>query len=166
MVLIQFLQQFDLPPIVFLMKGFTLLGNVPAYPLYLLIGFFYIDQKKWFSFLGIILMSWAVNETLKHGFSLPRPPEDLHLISTSGFGFPSGHAQMAVVVWGWLGRQYNRLTLASVIIFLVGFTRIYLGVHFPHQVLAGWTIGFALLMVWIFMEQEFLSKQVNQELTP
>lgn len=166
MEIIQFIQNFDFPSILFLMKGITLLGNVPAYPIYLMIGYVYLDRKSWLSFLGIILLSWAVNEALKHGFSLPRPPDELHLVSTSGFGFPSGHAQMAICVWGWLGRKYHRIVPASVIIFLVGFSRIYLGVHFSHQVLAGWTIGFVVLMIWLFIEGEFLKKQENQELTP
>ncbi len=68
MELIQFLQQFDFPPILFLMKGVTLLGNFYTYPIYLIISYFILNRKDWLSFLGIILGSWAVNEALKHGF--------------------------------------------------------------------------------------------------
>ena len=94
---------------------------------------------------------------LKEGFALARPPEELHLVSVSGFGFPSGHAQMAMVVWGWFGHHYNRIISASVMIFMVGFSRIYLGVHMPHQIIGGWAVGFVVFMGWIFVEKE-LSK--------
>ncbi|MBT4053553.1 MAG: phosphatase PAP2 family protein [Candidatus Marinimicrobia bacterium] len=157
MELIQFLQQFDFPIILFLMKGITLLGNGTAYPIYLIISFFYLNRKNWLSFLGIIILSAIIMKCLKDGFALARPPEELHLISVSGFGFPSGHAQMAMVVWGWLGHHYNRIIPASVMIFMVGFSRIYLGVHMLHQVIGGWAVGFVVFMGWIFVERE-LSK--------
>ncbi len=157
MELIQFLQQFDFPIILFLMKGITLLGNGIAYPIYLTISLFYLNRKDWLSFLGIIIVSAIIMKCLKEGFALARPPEELHLISVSGFGFPSGHAQMAMVVWGWFGHHYNRIIPASVMIFMVGFSRIYLGVHMPHQVIGGWAIGFVVFMGWIFVEKE-LSK--------
>ena len=159
MELIQFLQQFDFPPILFLMKGITLLGNVYTYPLYLIIGYFFLKKKDWLSFLGIIILSAIVNEALKSGFSLPRPPEEFHLVSVTTSGFPSGHAQMGVVVWGWLGKHYNRIVPASVMIFVIGLSRIYLGVHFPHQVLGGWAVGFVLLMGWIFFGRELKKKE-------
>jgi hypothetical protein len=65
MELIQFLQQFDLPPILFLMKGITLVGNVYFYPIYPFIGFFLLKRKDWLSYLGIIILSAIVNEALK-----------------------------------------------------------------------------------------------------
>ena len=154
MELIQFLQQFDFPIILFLMKGITLLGNGTAYPIYLIISFFYLKQKDWLSFLGIIILSAIIMKCLKEGFALARPPEEFHLISVSGFGFPSGHAQMAMVVCGWLGHHYNRIISASVMIFMVGFSRIYLGVHMPHQVIGGWAVGFVVFMGWILVEKE------------
>lgn len=159
MELIQFLQQFDFPPILFLMKGITLLGNFYTYPIYLILGYFLLSRKEWLSFLGVILVSWGVNEALKHGFSLPRPPEELHLVTVTSFGFPSGHAQMAVVVWGWLGQHYNRIVPASIIILMIGLSRVYLGVHFPHQVIGGWSVGFVVLMGWFFLEREFQGKE-------
>ena len=157
MELIQSLQQFDFPIILFLMKGITLLGNGTAYPIYLTISLFYLNRKDWLSFLGIIIVSGIIMKCLKEGFALVRPPEELHLISVSGSGFPSGHAQMAMVVWGWIGHHYNRIIPASVMIFMVGFSRIYLGVHMPHQIIGGWAVGFVVFMGWIFVEKE-LSK--------
>ena len=140
MELIQFLQKFDFPIILFLMKGITLLGNGTAYPIYLTISLFYLNRKDWLSFLGIIIVSAIIMKCLKEGFALARPPEELHLISVSGFG-----------------HHYNRIIPASVMIFMVGFSRIYLGVHMPHQIIGGWAVGFVVFMGWIFVEKE-LSK--------
>ena len=64
-----------------------------------------------------------------------------------------------VVVWGWLGKHYNRIVPASVMIFVIGLSRIYLGVHFPHQVLGGWAVGFVLLMGWFFFGRELKKKE-------
>ena len=153
MDLIQFFQQFDFPIIIFLMKGVTLLGNAYIYPIYPIFAYFVLNKRDFLSYLGIIILSGIINEILKNGFVLPRPPADLHLISVSGFGFPSGHAQMSVVVWGWLGYHYNRIVPAFVMIFIIGFSRLYLGVHFSHQIIGGWTIGFVILIGWIFTER-------------
>jgi len=159
MELIQFFQQFDLPAILYLMKGITLLGDFHTYFLYVIIILYVFPKKKSLSFIGILLVSWAVNESLKTGFNIPRPPEEFHLVAVTGLGFPSGHAQMAMVVWGWVGNQFNRLIPAGVMIFMIGFSRIYLGVHYPNQVLGGWAIGFTLILIWIMLEKEFWLKE-------
>ena len=148
--MISFIQQFDSPLILSVMKGVTFLGNVPLYFIYLAIAYPLLQKREWFSFLGIVLVSGIVNEGLKIGLHLPRPPIEKHLIPVLGSGFPSGHAQMAVVVWGWLGHRYKQWFPTLVLIFLIGFSRFYLGVHYPSQVIGGWMIGFAILGFWIW----------------
>src|SRR5439155_24202639 len=80
-----------------------------------------------------------------------RPPESLHLIGVSGFGFPSGHATVALACWGLAAllvgaRRPVRTklvvaTAAIVIVALVGLSRIYLGVHWWTDVVAGCALG-------------------------
>jgi hypothetical protein len=68
------------------------------------------------------------------------------------FGIPSNHAQTAVSVWGMFAAYSRRAWVwvaYIIIIFLVGFSRIYLGVHFPHDVIFGWLFG--ALIMWTFM---------------
>jgi len=109
-----------------------------------------------------IVLSTLINVGLKHALELPRPfhlREGLNLIAASGFGFPSGHAQAAVVYWGSLarevgGRSWTRA--AGVLIALIGLSRIYLGVHFPADVLGGWAIGAVLLTVFVRAEPHVL----------
>jgi hypothetical protein len=79
----------------------------------------------------------------------------VRVINAEGsYGLPSGHAQHAMTVWGtlaaWL-RYWARWVMAAMI-FLIGFSRIVLAVHFPTDVLAGWLIGGAIL--WAFLKWE------------
>lgn len=110
-----------------------------------------------------ILVSTLINFTLKNYSRLPRPfhlQEGLNLIAAVGFGFPSGHAQAATVFWGSLARELRRrwvIPLALTVIALVGLSRVYLGVHFPADVLGGWMVGGVLLYVFIRLERPVAS---------
>ena len=110
--------------------------------------------------LGLFLMvSAGVNNALKLVFHAPRPywytTQVKAYTSEASFGIPSGHAQNAVVFWGALAYYLHRTwvwILGITIIVLVGLSRIYLGVHFPVDVVAGWLIGLLLLWVLITLE--------------
>jgi membrane-associated phospholipid phosphatase len=110
--------------------------------------------------LGVYLsLSAGVNSILKLIFHGPRPywydPRVVAMAGESSFGIPSGHSQNAVLVWGSLaasiGKRWLGL-LAGVVILLIGLSRIFLGVHFPTDVLAGWLIG--LLLLWLLIKIE------------
>ncbi|MDR4498259.1 MAG: phosphatase PAP2 family protein [Candidatus Scalindua sp.] len=107
--------------------------------------------------LFLILVSSLINFILKGTFGLPRPFEILPSIQLSkgiGFGFPSGHAQLATVFWGyffWRARSdWIKLILITIIL-LVGLSRIYLGVHYPHDVVGGWFFGAIIVSVYYIL---------------
>jgi membrane-associated phospholipid phosphatase len=110
--------------------------------------------------LGIFLfISVSVNLALKLFIHGPRPYWiDTHvnaMAAESSFGPPSGHAQTAVVYWGTLAAGIARRwawALAMFIMLMVGLSRIYLGVHFPTDVLAGWVVGGLLLFTLLKLE--------------
>ena len=87
----------------------------------------------------------------------PRPPAALHLVSASGYGFPSGHATSAIACWGMLavvlcsGRSRRDAvigaTFATLVVLVVGVSRIYLGVHSWTDVAAGFTLGGSWLCI-------------------
>ncbi len=141
------------------MQFFTFLGNEEFYLFVAPVVFWCIDMRLGLS-LGLRLMvSGSVNSIFKYAFRQPRPfwiDERVapYSIETS-FGLPSGHSQNAVVVWGtlaaWIGRRWAWIT-AALIAFLIGLSRMYLGVHFPTDVLAGWAIG--ALLLWLFSRWE------------
>ncbi len=140
-----------------------------------------------FIFLVIPLLFWSVDVSLgmrvgfalitsnffnyigKLAFAAPRPywvsPQVKGLWSETSFGIPSGHAQYSMTVFGTIAAYYKKAWLWVVMgltIFFVGFSRLYLGVHFLHDVLAGWLIGGLILFVFDrYWNQaaDFLSKK-------
>lgn len=103
----------------------------------------------------------ALNDTLKYIFDRPRPDLVLHAAQVFTSGFPSGHAAVSAVVYLTLGALLARdapsaamkiyvMAVAILVVFLVGVSRVFLGVHYPTDVLAGWSIGSAwALTCWL-----------------
>ena len=102
----------------------------------------------------------AIYKPMKHIFLRARPDAALHLVKQGGFSFPSGHSVTSVIFYGVLIYLLNRhckndklrkvLTVICCFLALtIGPSRIYVGVHWPTDVLAGWCIGGAVLMVSI-----------------
>lgn len=97
----------------------------------------------------------VLNKLIKAAVQRPRPDDVVHLISEGGFSFPSGHSITSMFVFGLLiflvrsnvrnKTAANVLTaVLSIPMILIGLSRIYLGVHYPTDVLAGWCLGIAV----------------------
>ncbi|WP_421915229.1 phosphatase PAP2 family protein [Mesorhizobium sp.] len=103
----------------------------------------------------------VLSSLLKFGIDRPRPELVSHLVNETSLSFPSGHAMLSAVTYLTLGSLAARflhgrttkiyvLALAVLTTLLVGVSRIYLGVHWPSDVLAGWCAGFAWAMLcWL-----------------
>jgi membrane-associated phospholipid phosphatase len=111
--------------------------------------------------LGLVLLATSsLNSLLKIGFHSPRPywmdPNVIPYAAEPSFGFPSGHSQKAAVFWGMLG-SYSRRPVAKIaavfIILMIGISRLYLGVHYWSDVLAGWLIGFLILAIFMSLDR-------------
>lgn len=106
-----------------------------------------------------LMMSGMLNYIVKMTLASPRPYwYDARVqpwSSETTFGVPSGHAEHAVVVWGVLAAGVRRgwvWAVAIILMFLIGLSRLYLGMHFPHDVLAGWLLG--ALNLWAILRFE------------
>ncbi len=143
-----------------IMAGITWLGNWEVIlALAIALGIFFWKKKK-YNYLSALFLAAAggelIGKILKYIVARQRPEIISHLAEADGFSFPSGHAFMAACFYGFLIWIFSReikndLIKKSAIIFLlflifaIGFSRIYLGVHCPSDVLGGFVLG----TVWV-----------------
>lgn len=109
--------------------------------------------------VGAVGSGTLLSEGLKLGFSRPRPGLVAHLAEVQSASFPSGHAMISAIAYLTLGVLLARahkqrrtkalvMTYAVTLTLLIGLSRIYLGVHWPTDVLAGWALGAAWASLW------------------
>jgi undecaprenyl-diphosphatase len=110
--------------------------------------------KRWLEMRGLavcLVGGVILNELLKHLFERARP-ETFRIVEATGYSFPSGHAMVSLCFYGMIAFLIARtiplwrwrmvvLSSAGLFILLIGISRIYLGVHYPSDVLAGYTAG-------------------------
>jgi len=134
----------------------TMLGDEKFYVA--LIPFIYlaISMDLGIELALVFLAGMWLNGFLKYSLKLPRPPKEYWKISAKGYGFPSGHAQATTIFWGFFTLKKKRLGLAlfsTILITLVGYSRVYLGVHYLHDVLGGAFFGLLTLLSYMFLKQ-------------
>ena len=158
------------------MRFFSYLGNEDFFLLVLPLIYWSVDSALGLR-VGIILVtSNLFNNVFKLIFAEPRPywaSSHVRALWTSetSFGIPSGHAQNAVAIWGMIAAYYKRnwvWATAIVVMFLIGFSRIFLAAHFPHDVVFGWLLGAVLLWVvtlfWEPVAAWVSSKTLSQQI--
>ncbi len=155
---IRWVQQFS-PALDLPFKAITTLGAEQAFLLILPLVFWCVDKRRG-ARLGVLLMLSAyLNYALKTLFDQPRPSPDRVkvLAEETSPGLPSGHSQNSVAVYGFLAaqtRQRRAWIVAALVAFGVGLSRIYLGIHFPSDVLGGWLVGVGVLVLYLWVEPE------------
>lgn len=107
----------------------------------------------------LLIISGLINYTLKEIFAWERPSSDLWLVSVVGFSFPSFHAMAAVIFWGFLAHEIKKWWFTAttfVMIVLIPLSRIYLGVHYPQDIIAGISEGILILYIYEFTIKYFI----------
>lgn len=125
-----------------------------------LASIFLVKDKKYSKLIILnLVLSFILNKILKLIIARPRPPR-LRLVIENGYSFPSGHSMVSFAFYGFLIYLINKniknkkikyplIVLLSLLILLIGISRIYLGVHYVTDVLGGYIIGLIYLMVFI-----------------
>nr|WP_285842797.1 phosphatase PAP2 family protein [Metabacillus litoralis] len=140
----------------------TELGSLKFYlPLCLVIGLYFLFKRKIVGVIFLFVTLYSVrqlNYQLKEVFSRERPSFDA-VYEASHYSFPSGHAMNSAAIYGFIcfllvfyiiKEHKKRMTAAvmtAVLVFLIGVSRMYLGVHYLTDVLAGWSVGFIWLVI-------------------
>lgn len=147
-------------------RGVTVLGSEYFYVVLIAIWFWAVDKRDSILAVFVLIVSFVSNYWLKIIFKNPRPPVTNWLsgVHASNYSLPSAHAQNSVVMWGWVGlksRSWWMGVLSLALIGLVGLSRVYIGVHWLGDVVAGWAVGILLLIALWRLEEpihSFLSK--------
>lgn len=178
--LISFIIQFENPLLTSILITITNIGSfygtVVVWGLFLYVSI----ARKWHHeaiLLTIITFTThIVNLVVKNLFLRPRP--ELHqLIEISGYSFPSGHTMYAtslygtalILFWKKCNFTWQRTILVSMtllIIFLIALSRIYLGVHYPSDIIGGFFLSLLLISVtlYLFLLKEVKNKECNRNI--
>jgi undecaprenyl-diphosphatase len=162
------------------MRDITTLGGYTALVLLVTIssGCFWLDGKKSAAriLVGAVVSGYLLGTGLKFYFARPRPSTVPFLVRVSDVAhssFPSGHALMSAVAYLTLAALVSQLAAhrarlrvfmilsALVITALVGFSRVYEGVHYPSDVLGGWTAGIVWATLWSLIGRWLLQTEGN-----
>lgn len=155
---ILWVQSFSNPLLDTVFMAITWLGTIYGYMVILPLIYWSIDRQIGRRLFFLIMASELISTFFKNLFRVPRPDPTAvrQPAPETSFSFPSDHAQTGgVVFWGYLAAKVQRrwfTVLAVLMAFLLGFSRIYLGVHTPQDVVAGWLIG--LIVLWAALKLE------------
>lgn len=150
-----------------LFKIITQFGNLPAFLGITVVAALLARKRKYFVLilgnLGIVVL---LNQILKLMFLRPRPLH-LALIKETGYSFPSGHAMASCAFYGfliymlWQTKQERSVkivvtVLLAILVLLIGISRIYLGVHYASDILAGFSVSIVYLIVMTKVSAKYL----------
>lgn len=130
------------------------LGSTWFYVLLVVVLMFLKDKKE--LLIGIhLLIGQGINRLIKYIIKRPRPPQRLHLVKETNYSFPSGHSMSAMIGYGLLVLEVQKSSLKykkvieiflMMMIFLIGLSRIYLGVHYFSDVIGGFLLSLSYLL--------------------
>jgi len=156
------------PAVTFAMRGVTVLGGpLVLFSLSLVVGVGFFVKKNYRAMILLIATvvgSSLLNEVLKASFHRTRPLPFFDITAPNSYSFPSGHALMSFCFYSSMAALISRRSksrtvritvwaLASVLILAIGVSRIYLGVHYPSDVVAGFAAAFIWVMFIVIVDR-------------
>lgn len=173
--LIKYIQGNITPALTQLFKSVTFLGSPTFDTLLSLVLFIVLFCKKrrleaYYLGINIALIAGIGNQLLKLIFQRPRP-DFLRLAQEGGFSFPSGHAMGSIIMYGTIFILICTFTRSQalrwvagiaclILVALIGVSRVYLGVHYPSDIIGGWLVGggYLLLTYPLYRHRRFIKE--------
>ena len=154
-----------------IVKIITNIGGTIVIGIVTIISLFIFRNKKInicivLNLLGIVVLN---NVIIKNIIGRDRP-SDINIITEAGKSFPSGHSAVSMVVYGYLiyltynyiknkKIKYLLISILSILILVVGLTRIYLGVHYTSDVLGGYLLGIVYLLLFTYISDKYIKEK-------
>ncbi len=154
---LQYIHTFRTPFLDTFFKALHFFDRVEFFFIFIPLVWVCVGRRSSLKLFYILMLSMVVNYYLKAIFSLPRPyvlDPSLAVMPIDGFAFPSGSAQTATLLSGILLASWKnvlRWPVAITFFSLFSFSRLYLGAHFPSDLLGGWIIGLGLLGIYFYI---------------
>lgn len=156
-----------------LFKTITKLGNVLSVVVIVFILLIFLEKENIYKMLITVIGTVLTNEGLKHIIRRARP-DHLRLIKENSFSYPSGHSMIAVALYGILiylvykniKNKFTKILLITLLVLLIlgiGISRIYLGVHYPTDVLAGYAIAIPIIVLIVCKVDDHYRGNINDK---
>jgi undecaprenyl-diphosphatase len=170
--------QFASPVLTQTMRGISFIGSTLFLTTATIAMFAWFMKRKWRReawLLGITMLGAAIlNTTLKLTFKRPRPVPFFDLLAPESFSFPSGHSLASFCFFGALATilttritnekiNFFTWTIAAIMVMLIGLSRIYLGVHYTTDVIAGFAAAFIWIAVIRFVEMQLVRRKRKRQ---
>lgn len=155
-------------------KMITAFGSAPVFITITLLILIFIKNKRVGVMVSLNLLAvGALNQIFKYIVQRPRPIES-RLIEESGYSFPSGHSMVSTAFYGLIiyfifkyvkNKMIRNIccVLLSILVLLIGVSRIYLGVHYTSDVIAGFVFSIAYLIIFITIIPKIMNTEKNNQ---
>ena len=154
-------------------KTITHLGDTVVIMIIVVVMLIFLNKKNRIILGSTTILTVGLNQGIKHILRRPRP-EHLRLIKQGGFSYPSGHSMIAICVYGIMIYLINKnvknkkikLTLTillTILILAIGISRIYVGVHYPSDVLGGFSLSLVILILNLTFTDKIYGGILNEK---
>jgi membrane-associated phospholipid phosphatase len=169
---IQFIQTLQTmsPTLDSFMKAISFLGTIDFYLILIPFLYWVVSAQLGFRVLLVLLSTDFLGVVFKQLLHQPRPywvGDVQALAEETSYGIPSTHASDTIAVWGYLVYKINKAwlwVLTFLVVLVVGISRMYLGVHFPTDVIGGWLLGLVGIFL-VVLGEKWLSPYLKKQST-